>query len=61
MAGLTSAQRYNKRMNEIFAEAKRLGVIDDKVSCTMCGKVIREKDIDMMGRCKKCQRKGILK
>jgi len=53
--GLTSAQRYNRKMEEIFAEAKKLGAIDDKVTCTVCGKVVREKDVDMMGRCKKCR------
>lgn len=56
--GLTSAQRYNKRMHEIFEYAKKVGAIDDKVTCTVCMKVIREKDTDMMGRCKTCRMKN---
>ena len=58
--GLTSAQRYNKKMFEMFEKAKEQGVIDDKVTCTVCMKVLREKDVDMMGRCKKCKLKGSL-
>ena len=56
--GLTSAQRYNKRMEEIFEKARKLGAIDDKVTCTICMRVIRKKDVDIMGRCKKCAKKG---
>ena len=57
MVGLTSAQRHNKKMNEIFDYARKVGAIDDKVTCTRCMKVLRKKDVDMMGRCKKCRGK----
>lgn len=56
--GLTKAQRYNKRLHEIFDLARKQGVIDDKVSCTSCMRVVRKKDTDICGRCKKCSGGG---
>lgn len=53
----TGSQRYNKRMEEIFEYARKVGAIDDKVTCTNCMKVVRKKDTDMCGMCKHCQRK----
>jgi len=59
MANLSykSAQRYNKRMNEIFEYARKVGAIKDEVTCGKCMKVMKKKDVDMMGLCKKCRKK----
>lgn len=54
--GLTKAQRYNKRSDEIFDYARKIGAIDDKVTCTKCMRTLRKKDINMFGRCKKCDK-----
>jgi formamidopyrimidine-DNA glycosylase len=45
--GLTSAQRYNKRMDDIWEKAKATGVFDDKKKkkpkkCIKCGKPITD-------------------